>query len=82
VKAGTLGAQVGKQKIVVATGETAVFAAGVVHNWWNARRRFFAATQFQRLIGSQPSGGVCCSRRQPEGQAIDLLPGSRFVAAS
>jgi hypothetical protein len=36
VKAGTLGAQVGKQKIVVPTGETAVFAAGVVHNWLNA----------------------------------------------
>jgi hypothetical protein len=36
VKAGTLGAQVGKQKIVVPTGETAIFAAGVIHNWWNA----------------------------------------------
>jgi hypothetical protein len=36
VKAGTLGAQVGKEKVVVPTGGTAVFAAGVVHNWWNA----------------------------------------------
>ncbi len=36
VKAGTLGAQVGKDKIVVPTGGTAAFAAGVVHSWWNA----------------------------------------------
>jgi hypothetical protein len=36
VKAGTLGARVGKEKIVVPAGGTAVFAAGVVHNWWNA----------------------------------------------
>lgn len=36
VKAGTLGAQVGKEKVVVPTGGNAVFAAGVVHSWWNA----------------------------------------------
>jgi len=36
VKAGTLGIQVGKKKTVVPAGGTAVFAAGVVHNWWNA----------------------------------------------
>jgi len=36
VIAGTLGAQVGKEKIVVPAGGTAVFAAGVVHHWWNA----------------------------------------------
>ena len=36
VKAGTLGAQVGKEKIVVPPGGSAVFGAGVVHNWWNA----------------------------------------------
>lgn len=36
VKAGTLGAQVGKEKVVVPTGGRAVFGAGVVHNWWNA----------------------------------------------
>ena len=36
VKAGTLGAQVGTEKIVVPAGGSAVFAAGVVHNWWNA----------------------------------------------
>jgi mannose-6-phosphate isomerase-like protein (cupin superfamily) len=36
VKAGVLGAQVGTRKIVVATGETAVFPAGVLHKWWNA----------------------------------------------
>jgi quercetin dioxygenase-like cupin family protein len=36
VKAGTLGAQVGGEKIVVRAGGSAVFAAGVVHKWWNA----------------------------------------------
>ncbi len=36
VKAGTLGAQVGTEKIIVPTGGTAVLAAGVVHKWWNA----------------------------------------------
>jgi len=36
VKAGTLGAQVGKEKIVVPAGGTAVFPAGVIHAWWNA----------------------------------------------
>ncbi|HUZ47524.1 MAG TPA: cupin domain-containing protein [Terriglobia bacterium] len=35
VKAGSLGARVGKEKIAVPAGETAVFPAGVVHNWWN-----------------------------------------------
>jgi hypothetical protein len=36
VKAGSLGALVGNKKIVVPTGGTAVFPAGVVHAWWNA----------------------------------------------
>ncbi len=36
VKAGTLGAQIGNEKIVVHAGGTSVFAAGVVHRWWNA----------------------------------------------
>ena len=36
MKAGTLGAQVGKEKIVVPAGGTAVFAAGTRHKWWNA----------------------------------------------
>jgi quercetin dioxygenase-like cupin family protein len=36
VKAGTLGALVGKEKIVVPAGETAVLPAGVRHRWWNA----------------------------------------------
>jgi quercetin dioxygenase-like cupin family protein len=36
VKAGTLGAQVGREKVVVPTGGSAVFEAGVVHAWWNA----------------------------------------------
>jgi mannose-6-phosphate isomerase-like protein (cupin superfamily) len=36
VKAGTLGAQVGTEKIIVPTGGTAVLPAGVAHKWWNA----------------------------------------------
>jgi mannose-6-phosphate isomerase-like protein (cupin superfamily) len=36
VKAGALGARVGNEKVVVPAGGTAVFPAGVLHNWWNA----------------------------------------------
>jgi len=36
VKAGTLGAQIGREKIVVPTGGSGAFPAGVVHSWWNA----------------------------------------------
>jgi hypothetical protein len=36
VKAGTLGAQVGNEKILVQTGGSAAFAAGMLHKWWNA----------------------------------------------
>jgi hypothetical protein len=36
VKAGSLGARVGNEKILVPAGESAVFPAGVVHTWWNA----------------------------------------------
>jgi hypothetical protein len=36
VKAGSLGARLGKDKIVVPAGGTAVFPAGVNHAWWNA----------------------------------------------
>jgi hypothetical protein len=36
VKAGSLGAQIGKEKVVVTAGGTSVFPAGVVHTWWNA----------------------------------------------
>jgi len=36
VKSGTLGARVGKEKIVVPAGGTSVFPAGVTHRWWNA----------------------------------------------
>ena len=36
VKAGSLGARVGKKKILVPAGGTAVFPAGVLHVWWNA----------------------------------------------
>lgn len=36
VKEGTLGAQVGTEKIIVPTGGTAVLPAAVPHRWWNA----------------------------------------------
>jgi hypothetical protein len=36
VKAGTLGAQVGTEKINVPAGGTAVLPAGLPHRWWNA----------------------------------------------
>ena len=36
VKAGTLGAKVGKETLTLPAGENAVFPAGVVHKWWNA----------------------------------------------
>jgi cupin domain len=36
VKAGTLGARLGKETIRVPAGGTAVFPAGIVHAWWNA----------------------------------------------
>ncbi len=36
VSAGTLGAQVGTEKIVVPTGGTVTLPKGVVHRWWNA----------------------------------------------
>jgi mannose-6-phosphate isomerase-like protein (cupin superfamily) len=36
VREGTLGVRVGKQQTVVQAGGSAVFPAGVVHNWWNA----------------------------------------------
>ncbi len=36
VKAGTLGARVGNERITVPTGGSVVLPAGVVHNWWNA----------------------------------------------
>jgi len=36
VKAGTLGAQVGSEKIIVPTGGTAILPKGIHHRWWNA----------------------------------------------
>jgi hypothetical protein len=36
VKAGTLGAQVGREKIVAPAGGAVVFAPGSRHHWWNA----------------------------------------------
>jgi quercetin dioxygenase-like cupin family protein len=36
VKAGTLGAQIGDETVIVRAGGNAAFGAGVVHRWWNA----------------------------------------------
>ena len=36
MRAGTLGAQVGTEKIIVPAGGTAVLPAGLPHRWWNA----------------------------------------------
>lgn len=36
VQAGTLGARIGDQTLVVQAGGNAAFPAGVVHSWWNA----------------------------------------------
>ena len=36
VKAGTVGARIGRETIVFRAGESAVFPVGVVHTWWNA----------------------------------------------
>lgn len=36
VKSGSLGAQIGKETVVVPTGGSGVFPAGVAHKWWNA----------------------------------------------
>ena len=36
VKAGSLGAQIGKETLVVPAGGAGVFPAGVAHKWWNA----------------------------------------------
>lgn len=35
VKAGTLGAQVGRETVTVPAGGTVVLPAGVPHGWWN-----------------------------------------------
>ena len=40
VQAGTLGARIGGQTLVVQTGGNAAFPAGVVHSWWNAGETF------------------------------------------
>lgn len=36
VQAGTLGARIGDQALVVQAGGNAAFPAGAVHSWWNA----------------------------------------------
>lgn len=36
VNSGTLGAQIGNEKVVVPAGGTSTFPAGIVHKWWNA----------------------------------------------
>jgi mannose-6-phosphate isomerase-like protein (cupin superfamily) len=44
VKAGTVGARIGKQKSLVRAGEGAVFPAGIVHSWWNAGEELLVLT--------------------------------------
>lgn len=36
VKAGSLGARIGKETVRVPAGGSGIFPAGVVHTWWNA----------------------------------------------
>ena len=36
MRVGTLGAQVGMEKIIVPAGGTAVLPVGLPHRWWNA----------------------------------------------
>ena len=63
VKAGTLGARVGKEKVVLPTGGTAVFAAGVVHNWWSAGDDLLELSgNAGGRPGSLPPIGLCRSR--------------------
>ena len=85
VKAGTLGAQVGKEKIVVPAGGTAVFAAGSRHKWWNAgddllefSGHAIPAVDLDRFL----QGVFAVLNASPNGQAIDLLYSARAVAAS
>jgi uncharacterized cupin superfamily protein len=56
VKASTMGARVGNEKIVLRTGESAVFPAGVVHTWWNAGEELLELTgQLRRSIWTATS---------------------------
>jgi len=59
VKGGTLGAQVGTEKITVPAGGTVVIPAGVPHRWWNAgddllelRGRVVPAVDLDRFLQS------------------------------
>ena len=85
MKAGTLGAQVGKEKIVVAAGGTAGFAAGSRHKWWNAgddllefSGHAIPAVDLDRFL----QGVFAVLNASPNGQAIHLLYSARAVAAS
>jgi quercetin dioxygenase-like cupin family protein len=84
VKAGTLGAQVGTEKIIVRTGGTAVLPAGVVHKWWNA------GDDLLELSGRTiPAGDLdrylqaifAVLNASPSGRRVDLLHSTRSVAA-
>jgi hypothetical protein len=57
VRAGTVGARIGEQTVVLQTGGEAVFPAGTVHSWWNAgdgllelRGRVFPAGDLDRFL--------------------------------
>lgn len=51
MKAGSLGAQVRKEKIVVSAGGTAIFSAGVVHSWWNAGKELLELSGWSSPAG-------------------------------
>jgi mannose-6-phosphate isomerase-like protein (cupin superfamily) len=83
VKAGTLGARVGNEKIVVTAGGSVVFPAGVIHSWWNAgddllefSGRAIPAVDLDRYLQAL----FAVLNAKPIRQAVDLLPGPRVVA--
>ena len=67
VKAGTLGAQVGTEKIVVCTGGTAILPKGVRHRWWNAGDDLleFSGHAVPAVdLDRYHAGNLCCSQCQ------------------
>jgi quercetin dioxygenase-like cupin family protein len=84
VKAGTLGALVGAEKIIVPTGETVTLPAGIAHRWWNAgddllefKRQVVPVVDLDRYLQA------CLLFSTPAlTQAIDLPSRARAVAPS
>ena len=84
-QAGTLGARIGEQTLVVQTGGNAAFPAGVVHSWWNAGEtllEFNGRVVPAVDLGSIPPSFIRCAQRERDQQAFDLLSGSCALAAS